>query len=318
MLIVNALVPIFFALGLGYGAGKRALFDHQQVMGLNKFTMSFAIPAALAAAFLANSRAAIITRHQQLLVFLIVVLVTYALAYALFRVAFHLTVAESSFVTMAVSVGAYAPIGLPLANNLYGPIGQLGVALSLLVAVVTVIPLSLALVERDLARSSRDGTTPRARQAIRAALSKPVVWAPLLGLCYTLVVPVPLPHFAVLSLQVIGVAAGGSALFLTGLILAENKQVIDRVVFTGIGIKNLFQPLLTVGLLYVLGARTSSADETLLLMALPCGVFPVIFAFTYKMNPARLASTTLFSTVFGIVTLTAVLLFEGSFLSWGL
>ncbi|HXW91883.1 MAG TPA: AEC family transporter [Terriglobales bacterium] len=41
------MLPVFFVLALGYGAGNRNAFDPDQAAGLGKLTVSFALPASL-------------------------------------------------------------------------------------------------------------------------------------------------------------------------------------------------------------------------------------------------------------------------------
>src|SRR5262245_33729272 len=45
--LVTALLPVFFVLALGYGAGKRNAFDADQAAGLSKLALTFALPASL-------------------------------------------------------------------------------------------------------------------------------------------------------------------------------------------------------------------------------------------------------------------------------
>jgi malonate transporter len=45
--LLDALLPVFFVLALGYAAGKRNTFDADQAAGLSKLALTFALPAAL-------------------------------------------------------------------------------------------------------------------------------------------------------------------------------------------------------------------------------------------------------------------------------
>jgi malonate transporter and related proteins len=45
--LVEALLPVFFVLALGYFAGKRNAFNADQAVGLSKLALSFALPASL-------------------------------------------------------------------------------------------------------------------------------------------------------------------------------------------------------------------------------------------------------------------------------
>ena len=47
MMILNALAPVFFVMGMGYYAGYVKRVDNQNVKTLNLFVMRFALPSAL-------------------------------------------------------------------------------------------------------------------------------------------------------------------------------------------------------------------------------------------------------------------------------
>src|SRR5271163_4070629 len=56
-IIIDALVPIFAGLLLGYIAGRRGLMDNRNVRNLIVLVMNFAIPCALFSTILGSSRA---------------------------------------------------------------------------------------------------------------------------------------------------------------------------------------------------------------------------------------------------------------------
>jgi malonate transporter len=59
-IILNALVPIFFVLALGYLAGRFKRVDNKRVAELNTLVMEYALPASLFSATLRTLRQALI------------------------------------------------------------------------------------------------------------------------------------------------------------------------------------------------------------------------------------------------------------------
>jgi malonate transporter len=57
--IATALLPVFFVLALGYGAGRRKFIDSRNVSTLNQLVMVFAIPASLFVSISTKQRSAI-------------------------------------------------------------------------------------------------------------------------------------------------------------------------------------------------------------------------------------------------------------------
>jgi malonate transporter len=78
--LLNALVPIFAVMGLGYFAGWIRDVDNHHVAELNALVMDFAVPAALFVATASASRHVLLTQWPLLLALIIPMLGVYALA----------------------------------------------------------------------------------------------------------------------------------------------------------------------------------------------------------------------------------------------
>ena len=59
-IILNSLVPIFFGMALGYVGGWTRDVDNKHVGELNALVMDFAVPAAIFAAVVRQSRSALL------------------------------------------------------------------------------------------------------------------------------------------------------------------------------------------------------------------------------------------------------------------
>ena len=60
--ILNALVPVFFGIALGYVGGKTRDLDNKHVSELNALVMDFAVPASIFAAIVQASRSELLAQ----------------------------------------------------------------------------------------------------------------------------------------------------------------------------------------------------------------------------------------------------------------
>ena len=84
-IILDALVPIFFVLTLGYLAGRLKRVDNTHVSGLNTLVMEYAIPASLIASTWHTPRAALLGQWPLVVVLCLSMLLIYAVGYGLQR-----------------------------------------------------------------------------------------------------------------------------------------------------------------------------------------------------------------------------------------
>jgi malonate transporter and related proteins len=94
--LLNALVPIFAVMGLGYLAGWIRDIGNHHVAELNALVMDFALPASLFVATATTSRALLLARWPLLLVFIVSMLALYALSCWMQRRLFGLASSEAS------------------------------------------------------------------------------------------------------------------------------------------------------------------------------------------------------------------------------
>ena len=117
---------------------------------------------------------------------------------------------------------------------------------------------------------------------------------PMLGVVFSML-GMPLPEALSRSFLLIGHAASGVALFLTGLILSAQRIELSANVWSGTFLKNVVHPLLVVGLILALPMDRDTAQAALLLSALPSGFFGVLLGLRYDVK-SHLAGSTLIVT----------------------
>ena len=118
--LLNALVPIFAVMALGYFAGWIRDVDNHHVAELNALVMDFALPASLFVATASASRALLLAQWPLLLVFIVSMLALYALSYWMQRRVFGLDSSEASVQAINIALPNYAAAGLPLITAVFG------------------------------------------------------------------------------------------------------------------------------------------------------------------------------------------------------
>ncbi|MGX1320071.1 malonate transporter [Bradyrhizobium sp. USDA 377] len=302
-IILMALVPVFFVLLLGYGAGRFRIVDNGHVEGLNALVMDFALPASLFAATASAPRDRISEQAPVFLVFGVTILVIYAGWYCFERTFFAVTRSDASVQALTVGFPNLAGVGLPILSTVLGPTGVVPVAVALATGSMLVSPLTLVIAEMSAAKTrGADAPASPVLTAIGRAFVKPVVWAPALGVVLSLsdLNLDPLVHAC---LVLIGNAAAGVALFLTGLVLSAQSFRIDWRVVAATGAADILRPLLAVAIVYGFHLSPDVAKTAILLAALPSGFFGILFAVNYRLDSAAVGSMVIASTGFSIVTL---------------
>lgn len=300
--ILTALVPIFFVLLLGYSAGKWRIVDNTNVAQLNAVVMRYAIPASLFAATATTPRQAMLAQWPIVVILGGAMMLVYPLWFFLQRYVLKRSLAESAVQTLSVSLPNYAAAGLPVVAALLGPDQIVPVAVAIATGALLPSPVTLALLELSAGRSGAQGGHGPIRHAIGHALTRPIVLAPIAGTLCSLL-GIPLPVVAIASFRLIGQAAGGMALFVTGLILSAQQFRLRWNVALATVTTNILQPLLAWGIASLLTAPKEITHVAVLMAALPSGFFGILFGANYGRTSEDAGSAVIASTLASMFTL---------------
>jgi malonate transporter len=233
-----------------------------------------------------------------------VMLVVQIVWYVLLQSTSSASRADASLQALTIAFPNLAGVGLPIAASLLGPSGAVPVAVSLAAGSILVTPLSLILVDLSVRNS---GTSPaQILTALSRALAKPVVFAPAFGILVCLL-GLSLGPVVKSSLSLIGTAAPGVALFLTGLVLSSQSFQLDWKVIIATAVADIFRPLLAAAVAFLLPVPWETARIAILIAAVPSGFFGILFAVNYRLDSAAAGSMVLASTIFSVMTLTIVI-----------
>jgi len=307
-IILMALLPIFFVLLLGYTAGKWRIVDNTHVGALNTVVMSYALPGSLFAATATTPRPAMLAQWSLFVILGSAMMLIYPLWYLLQKRLLRRSAGESAVQALTVSLPNYAAAGLPIAAALLGPGQIVPVAVAIAAGALLPSPVTLALLE--LARADGSDTkanvSTRIAGAMGRALRKPIVIAPIIGAAFSLL-EWHLPAVAAASLRQIGQAAGGLALFVTGLILSAQRFRLNANTLLAVATINIAKPLLALSIAHLLGATAEVTRIAVLMAALPAGFFGILFGKNYGISSEEAGSAVIASTVVSMLTLALVI-----------
>jgi malonate transporter len=303
-ILADALVPIVVGLLLGYIAGLRGAMDNKNVQTLITFVMSIAIPSSMFLSIVRTSRAALREQVPTALVLLIAYAVLYAGSYFWARYGANLGDSDSSVVALTIAFPNSAAVGFPLLASVFGSRSTVAVATSLAIGSITVSPITLAILEANPDGSGGGFSLNRFATSIIHSFKRPIVWAPLLGLIVSLA-GLNLPSFVDRSLAVMGSAAGGSALVLTGLVVSAQRFEIGGNTLVAVLLKNALEPAIALGLAMVIHLSIDQMRYVTLISAIPCGFFGVVFGKNFNSSPKVASSGLIASYAIGVGTLAA-------------
>jgi malonate transporter and related proteins len=300
--LADALVPIFAGLFLGYFAGLWRRMDNRNVRTLITFVMTLAVPCSLFMSIAQTPRAELREQAGAALVLTIVYVVLYALTFSWARSSQKLRTSESADFALTVSFPNSAAVGLALLAPVFGPRSLVTVATSIALGSMTISAITLAILEAERDPSGEGLSFRHFALSLLYAGKKPIVWAPLLGLVFSYA-EVQLPSFTSRSIELIGSAAAGSALVLTGLVVSAQKFEFGGNTVVAVFLKNLLQPGLALGIAMLVHVSLEQTRYVTLISAIPCGFFGIVFGKSDNVNPRLASSGLIESYVLGVVTL---------------
>ena len=306
LVLLNALLPIFVGLLLGYWAGRRGIMD-MNVHNLIELVMDFAIPCDLFATIIKTSWPTLAEQAGTALVIAVVFVAMYAGSYVWGRRSLKMSVSDASVLALTVGFPNSAAVALPLLTTAYGPRATVSAALSIAIGAVTTSPMTVALLEADKLSAGQGVSIAVVAVKFIRAFTRPVVLAPvlaLLGVYFGL----HLPSYVERSLTTLGSAASGSALILTGVVVSSQRFCLQKSVLWATAAILVIQPLLALSLTVLFGMGHDEIRDITLICAIPAGFFGLVFGKRFNATPATASSAVIASYVAGAFSLAAWML----------
>jgi predicted permease len=307
LILLNALLPIFVGLLLGYIAGRRGVMDNLNVRNLIVLVMDFAIPCALFSTINSTSWPVLREQSESAVMIAVVFVALYAASYIWARKSVKMSISDASVLALTVGFPNTAAVALPLLTTAYGPGSRVTAALSIAVGAITISPLTVALLESDKLSDGKGVSIQAIAIKFLRAFTRPVVWAPTLALV-SVYFGLHLPSYVDKSLTILGSAASGSALILTGLVVSSQTFRFDKKVALTTAAIVLIQPLFAVGLTELFHMSHAEIRDITLISAIPGGFFGLVFGKSFNSTPETASSALIASYCLGAFSLAGWML----------
>lgn len=302
--LIGALLPVFFVLALGYVAGKRHTFNADQAAGFSKLALGFALPAALFVSMTDIRRDLLLEQGGLVAALLIAHVGLFLVAWLLLRPLESLKGAGAIICALMLSSSATPVFGIAVLQPLLGDTSAGTVGLVAL-AINLVVPMSIILLEMNSAKTSSDpqdsSTASPVIGGLIAGLKSPLLWAPVLG-TFVVLAGLHISKGIAGSLEMIGSATSGVAVFTVGLTLAAHSFDLSRTVLLGTLGRITIQTAVLFLLFHLIHVTGPFAKEALVCTSFPMATTVVLFASKYKALEAETASILLLSTVLLLIS----------------
>ena len=310
--VVGAVLPILLALFLGFVAGWVRDENTTQAKAINTVVLHYALPLALFAASVENPRAKLLTQGPLALILLVGMVVPFALAFA---VRYKISHDKNAAVLQALGFGfpAIPFVGIAILTPLIGPAAILVVAvggcvINLILVPITLVVLSLGGSRKSSSKPNKsEPPQPKVGAVVLSSLKQPIVWAPLGGLVLVFC-GLPIPKIGLGAAQFLGSTAGPLALFTSGLVLQAEKPMVSVPIVVTTVARNLVIPGIAFFVLTALGVDHELRKVAVLALALPAAALQITLALKFDTSERENASFLLYSNVFSIVTIAALML----------
>ena len=331
MTILNALLPVFVTLLIGYLAAWRHDEDGKTATALNTMVMTFTLPLSLFAGTGTISRQELVENLPMMAALFVGLIVPFGIAFAVIRYGFKRPLGASALQALAISFPAVPFIGIPVLGSIFGPqaatitVAISGLGTNLIIVPISIVLLTLAVGNGEAAKadsgqpasSSPPKSTndpgkqgkakPSVGSIILSALEEPVVWAPVLAVVFVLIgITVPKP--LVSSLQLLGATTSGISLFASGIILRAQTPTISLPIAASVLGRLVVVPGLALVLLPLCGIVGKARSESVVALAMPCAVMLIILSVRYHIAEKENASVLLYSYIFSAASMALAVL----------
>ena len=285
---------------------------------LNRMVLRYAVPLMLFAGTVSTPRAELRQDLPLLMALCVAIVGLYGIVLLLSRFAFRRRMSTSALAALTASAPA-VPFSAVL-GFLYGGPGAIPIALASLVVNLTAIPVTILFLTLDTAGEYSQGKCPVndgehlpsppapcgsvLRPKLAETVKQPIVWAPILAFAIVLC-GAGIPQLIGHSLSLLGHAAGGVALFASGIVLASRAIKINGHVLFLVFLKNIVQPALVLVGLRWLDYGNPIVSKAVLTTAIPSMPMVILLAVQYRAAEAEAASAIFLSVVGSVITMGA-------------
>ena len=302
--ILSITGPIYLSIGVGYVATRRGFFSKVDGQVLGRFVLNFGLPAMLFNA-LAQRQFSEILHPSYLLAYGVGSLLALSAGFAIWRWGRGKGRSESGLVALGFSSSNTGYVGYPILLQILGPAAGVGLALSMLIENLLIIPLALGIA--DSGEVAHESWWRTVWASVKGMFKLPMIWAILAGFSCSLL-GIHLPEVLSKTVNLFAASTVAVALFVNGGSLVGMRffGALSEVSWVAFG-KLVLHPLFVGVMLWVVGPmETGLQISAILLAAMPMlGIYPLLAQ--RHGHQALCAAALLVTTVISFFTISLIL-----------
>lgn len=297
-LLLNALVPVWFVIVVGYLAGRCRLIPHDAIRSFSTLVVDVALPCTLFVGVF-GFRPEQFENSAYILTLTAMLVLPFLAGVGIAMGKLRQPPPEAALFACNCGFPDMAFFGLPVVTVIVGNQGLLPVIVGNILTSILIIPPMMAMLHHRGAHEDR-GFSMTA--VLLHALRRPIVWAPILAFVLALA-GVRLPELASSSLKLIGGITGGLALFTLGLMLSELRPRFDAQAGIISILKNIVAPALVVLLAAVFHLNRDLTVGAIVIAACPSATIGAMLSSQFAVAQDKVPGQILASNLVAFVSM---------------
>ncbi len=296
-ILLDGVLPIFAIVVIGYGLGKRDIFNKDSAAVINKFVLLVAIPA-LGLHLIANAPF-LEFDWRMIACFFLSELAIYILGALTAHFLFRCELKESILLGLAASFGNHILYVLPISISLFGKDATL--AFVAIIAVDSILIFGSTIILMELI-TAKNRLWPNISKKI---FLNPPLMSMVVGI-FLVIFNVKIPSGFNIFLSFVGDVAAPSALFSLGIILSQTSG-LGRIgpALSISAFKLIAHPMFAfIILVLISGLTLSQAKIPMIAAAAPCGTMAFVLALHYGTRTDAIAPAILLTTIGSLLSVT--------------
>jgi malonate transporter and related proteins len=302
---IQSVLAIVIVVGFGFFAGKKNIISKDLSHVFSTLVMTFTFPAVLFTS-VACTPISDLVNFKFLTVFFFGLMGIYFLVFFFCNKILKRNKQVSAMTAFACSFPNMAFMGIPYLTEVLGSGSVISVAIGNVITSVFMIPITMIYLEQ------RKNDKKIFKNEFIKLFKKPLIISPILGILVAFL-HIPIPHFIMNGLHILGAATSPIALFGLGLMILKFKFTLSKDAIIITILKVAVQPFIVIGLILTFNLNGLFAKEIIILTAMPTAVIVSMFAEKYDIYRKETVSAIIGSSIISIVTLVLFTSISGIF-----
>jgi len=299
MALVEAIVPVFTVILLGWAARKFNFISEKATSILNSFAFYFALPALFfTAIYMINFNVLLNAKLLLSVILPMLIVAVIAYLYAVFTKRDDKT--KVAYV-LGSFLGQNAYLAIPFISLAYG------VSFEPMTALVGAIYFSVGMGLNLFILEYYSTKRPQIVKPIVNVLKTPTIWGILFALGFSILATyygVKMPLFLRNTLTMVAAPASAVALFALGTFLHKKSKIDLKEVLTLCFFKNLLLPIISVAVIALLAFESIDTKVIILQAAMPMAITNFVLSEQYNVRKELISTSIVVSTIISLVTLS--------------